>query len=252
MFDKKRCISNIYFLAKEQGKKIGDIEKQAGMSAGYISRINKDDNNTNPGVEFLTSVASELGVSLDALINYDFEALSPTQAYLVNFLEELIVRTQSRELKWRRESLQELNSVSLDEDGEPTHPLYSLAWRAEEPEYCSRFFADENFVQYDERCIPTGDGYNVAIGENATVYLMEIMREPYGADSSEIFVDTVYELYLVLGRKVEPLCNSVKYVGSPYATLLPRLYHKVAESYGKVNIKQDVKDVLDVFMNRTV
>lgn len=249
MFDKKRCISNIYFLAKDQGKKIGDIENKAGVSAGYISRINKDDNNTNPGIEFLTSVADELGVSLDALISDEFEALSPTQTYLVNFLERLIKLTQSHEIKWNRESESELASVSVDEEGNPEHPLYSFAWRAEETQYHSRFCMGEDFTQSDDRYAPAGDGYNVYVGDNASVYLMKVKREPWGPDDD--IEDPFYELYLVQGKNVEPLCYSRGSVTSPYAALLPKLYQKVADAYGKVDIKQNAKDIIDAFMSRT-
>jgi transcriptional regulator with XRE-family HTH domain len=250
MFDKKRCISNIYFLAKDQGKKIGDIENKAGVSAGYISRINKDDNNTNPGIEFLTSVADELGVSLDALISDEFEALSPTQTYLVNFLERLIKLTQSHEIKWNRESERELDRVSMDEEGEPDHPLYALAWGADEPEYCSRFFTGADFSQCDDRYIPVGDGYNFSVGDDASVYLMKVRRDLYDPEI-EFDVEPFYELYLVQGKKVEPLCCSTRPVGAPYATLLPKLYQNVADSYGKVDINQNAKDIIDAFMSRT-
>lgn len=251
MFDKKQCISNIYFLAKDQGKKIGDIEKQAGVSAGYISRINKDDNNTNPGIEFLSSVASELGVSIETLINYDLSELSPTQLYFVNFIERLAWQTQCYQLKWNKETVYDLKSVGVDANGDPEHPLFSIPWREDEPIYCSRFFSDEDFLGWDERCIPIDDGYNVSVGENATVYLMKILRPEYEDEDGKPAGDTIYELYLVHDKKVEPLCNSLRQCGSPYAKLLPDLYEKVKEAYDKVNIRQDVKDVIDAFMSRT-
>lgn len=54
MFDKRLFISNIYQLAKERSVKIGDLEKKAGVSVGYLSRINKEDSNTVPTIDFVT------------------------------------------------------------------------------------------------------------------------------------------------------------------------------------------------------
>ena len=64
-FDKSKCLGNIYHLVKERGLKIGDLEDQAGVSIGYLSRLNKDDNKSTPGIEFLLAVAQVLNVSLD-------------------------------------------------------------------------------------------------------------------------------------------------------------------------------------------
>ena len=43
MYDKARCLNNIYALAKERGIKIGDLEESAGVSKGYLSRVAKPD-----------------------------------------------------------------------------------------------------------------------------------------------------------------------------------------------------------------
>ena len=43
MYDKARCLNNIYALAKERGIKIGDLEESAGVSRGYLSRVAKPD-----------------------------------------------------------------------------------------------------------------------------------------------------------------------------------------------------------------
>ena len=41
-FNKQLMLDNISFLLKEFGKKIGELEAEAGVSPGYISRISKD------------------------------------------------------------------------------------------------------------------------------------------------------------------------------------------------------------------
>ena len=103
-FNKMLCLSNIYHLAKSKNIKIGDLESAAGVSAGYISRLNKADTKTSPSIEMLAVVADMLGVSLDALLYHDYESLTPTEKYVVDFLEKLRSKTHSNEEIWRRET----------------------------------------------------------------------------------------------------------------------------------------------------
>ena len=41
MFDKIKLLQNIRFLALQKGVKIGELESEAGVSVGYISRMLK-------------------------------------------------------------------------------------------------------------------------------------------------------------------------------------------------------------------
>ena len=53
-FDKKLCLKNIRDLLKDKPEvKIGQIEKDAGVSAGYMSRLEKPDNNAEPSMNFI-------------------------------------------------------------------------------------------------------------------------------------------------------------------------------------------------------
>lgn len=254
MFDKKRCIGNIYFLAKDQGKKIGDIEKRAGVSAGYISRLNKEESNTNPGIEFLAAMATDLGVSLDALINYDFEAITPTESYIIKFVERLLGQTEYYEMDWKRDLERDLKDVECDMNGNPKHPLFVIAEhggvqgksRSETYvgiEYCSHFLVEETVAI-------AGDGYHTVMPEGSMLYLMKLQVEsddqdmPYGSED-------IYELYLVENGNVEPLCHSGKYMDTPFAPVLQNLYQAVVESGKHAKIKPEVRSILDAFMRQT-
>ena len=94
-FDKNRCLNNIYFLVKEKNLKIGDLEAGAGVSIGYISRLNKDDSKATPSIEFLVSVADKLDVTIDALIQYDYTTPTASERYVMDFLDRLIQKTAS-------------------------------------------------------------------------------------------------------------------------------------------------------------
>ena len=86
MFEKAVCIDNIYALAKDKGLKIGDMEEKAGASKGYLSRLNKEGNTAVPPIDFLNSIADQLGVSLDFLVNYKKDQLTEGEDFLLKFL----------------------------------------------------------------------------------------------------------------------------------------------------------------------
>ena len=58
---------HIYEYAKRKGKKIGEVEKDAQVSPGYISRLRKDPE-IIPSFGTVISIAAALGVSIDALV----------------------------------------------------------------------------------------------------------------------------------------------------------------------------------------
>ena len=89
-FDKKRCMSAIYAIAKEKGVKIGDLEKEANVSTGYLSKLNKEENTSSPSIELLLAVARVLGVTIDMLIYSEYEGLSSNERYMLKFLDKLI------------------------------------------------------------------------------------------------------------------------------------------------------------------
>ena len=99
-YNRSRMIQNIYSIAKTKGKKIGDIETAAGVSAGYISRLAKDDSKGAFTVDFLASIAEQLGVTLDVLAFTDDGQLTENEAGMLTFLDRLTVDTEKYELEW--------------------------------------------------------------------------------------------------------------------------------------------------------
>lgn len=84
-FNSRLIFDNISYLIKEQGKKVGEVETQAGVSAGYISRNSKD-SNSKPGIDFLFRVSEILNTSIDTIMKIPLSELTPTERYLVSFL----------------------------------------------------------------------------------------------------------------------------------------------------------------------
>ena len=123
-FNKSVCFSNIRELLKDNNDvKIGQIEKDAGIRLGYMSRLEKEDNTAEPSVEFIVTAAKLLNVSVDTLISFDIAGLTPTEKYLINFVEKLKVDTTADKLNWNVTSKNEMDRYETDVNGESLHPL---------------------------------------------------------------------------------------------------------------------------------
>lgn len=235
-FDKRICLSNIYALARERNIKIGDLEKDGGMSAGYLSRLSKDDNNSIPSIEFIAAVAEQLGVSIDALISRDFTQITPTESYLLKFLEKLVSDTDSDKLYWTKQTAQYLNTMEADEyGGSLDHPLFFIDWeRGEtEPQYWSRFDGERKVED---------DCFVLQMTGHESLYLM---------CTTDSIGSSAYELYLVQRGAVHPLCqskDSTKLFSDPLNTL----YFSAAESCKHPKLNPTVTSVIDKFMSNSL
>ena len=132
-FNIQIMLDNIYFLLEKSGKKIGELEGEAGVSAGYISRISKD-GNTKPGIEFIMKVADSFNVCLDTLLKVELAKMTPTERYLAFFFEKLIKDTLEDKLDWDKESADQLNRLESDINGYSDHPLFNYETFFEEDE----------------------------------------------------------------------------------------------------------------------
>ena len=102
-FNKTIIFDNIAFMLKESGKKIGELETEAGVSLGYISRMSKE-GNAKPGIDFIMKTAEALNVSVDTLLRVDLSSLTATEKYLISFLEKLVKDTFDDKLDWQTET----------------------------------------------------------------------------------------------------------------------------------------------------
>ena len=86
----KRFVFQIFgnYYVKNPDVKIGQIEKEAGIRLGYMSRLEKDGNTSEPSMEFVVTAAKLLKVSVDTLISVDLTGLTPTEQYITSFFDK--------------------------------------------------------------------------------------------------------------------------------------------------------------------
>ena len=123
-YSKKRFTDNVYALAKKRKMKIGDLEKNCHVSSGYLARLRQDEKNTAPGADFLMNVASQLSVSVDSLLSFDFTEATDPELKILNYVEKLLHETEAGKLVWRVDRSGSSASVPVKSDGTSAHPLF--------------------------------------------------------------------------------------------------------------------------------
>ncbi len=245
MFDKPGCIETIYYLAKEKGLKIGDLEEKAGVSKGYLSRINKEGNTSIPSIELLCSIAEQLGVSVDYLVNY--RAFEPTEgeAFLMKFLDKVLHRTVCGKLEWQCEN----ESVVHEDSASPVdNPLVSIV-----DGYSAEFDVLYKTHQFNSRfgnAVLIGNTYHTDMpGSGAKIYIMKVHYLEKTEDGSTGHTFPMYEIYLV-GKEIIPLCSSY-YVrtGIPLMDKITELYKTIETSTSRIGITNDSKKLMEYFMS---
>ena len=245
-FNKKLMLDNIMFMLRELGKKIGELETEAGVSPGYISRTSKD-SNAKPGIDFIVRVADALNTSVDTLLSVDLAGLTPTERYLIAFIQKLKDDTISDKLDWVRESADSLNRLDCDCNGWVPHPLFSYETfyeqtECEYPEEVSRaVFVSHSF---DCHTAIVGDCFNLRMKNGAILYLMKISKSVHRAGDHEAYAT---ELWMYKPQVGVQFLSSTK-SRPDLAIKVDDLYWTVKEFAKHPKIKRDLRETIDAFM----
>lgn len=247
MFEQKRCLSNIYYLARLQKKRIGDIEKAAGVSTGYISRLNREDNTSVPSVEFLEGVANVFGVTLDALINYDLSELTPTEQYIMTFLEKLTSDTQADKLNWEKESANSLNRLTFY-NGYTGHPLFSKEtfYRQSECEYPDEVtevvFVSDSFGPNTRIA---GDCFKLKMKNDSVLYVMNICKDVYRTTDPNSHAK---EIWINVPQNGGAQFVAKNTIDDNIGNLIDILYQTISEDMKHPKVAPGVRHIIDAFM----
>lgn len=247
-FDKSICFSNIRLLLKQNSDvKIGQIEKDAGVRLGYMARLEKPENTSEPSIEFVVTAAKFLGVGLDTLLLVDLSGLTPTEQYLVSFIDKLKKDTISDKLDWNKESANSLNRMESDINGYVQHGLFSSETFYEQseggyPEEVSRVvFVSETF---GPETYINGDCYNLRLKNGSNLYLMDICRSAQRVGDGVAYAKEAWMYTPNVGKQF--LFSDRD--GSALAPLVETLFEIVSERNKRPRIKKEIKYVIDAFM----
>lgn len=249
MFNKQNCIQRIYDISKERGIKIGDLEKNAGVSAGYLSRINKDGNTSTLSVDLLVSIADQLKVSVEMLI-LDMSGIGEGEQYISRFIDKLIQKTKTSSLEWQKQTLAEMRKYEYTDASYPL-PFFDrcegykeFEGKTYDVEYVTRFY-DEGNTFVNGACYWTTFGW-----ESATVYITSITH------TEDVYIDGMfpdvrssdaYEVYIDNGKLI-PLCNT-QFLNEAVSQQVEALYEIITNTQSKIGVTAEVRKLIDNFMD---
>lgn len=232
-FDKTLLGKNIKFLVTQKGIKVGDIETEAGVSAGYLSRLaNEDNKNSFPIMDLIFLISKKFDVSINTLLSVDFSNLTPNEILLSHFFDKLSKDTADNSLVWELESKEKLESYKHSGD----HPLF---YRCDSKEKCSDFYYHSAF---ESNSVIMGDSYKVVVG-NKWLYMMTVQKNgDFGTGFELYFISVNYQGY----TKIEPIC--MVYPESELYEQLNDLRNAADESSRHVKLSDSVRSTINEYL----
>ncbi len=249
MFDKKRCVDNIYALAKEKGLKIGDIEEKAGVSKGYLSRINKEDSTSIPTIDLLASIADQLGVGIDYLVNFPRDTLTPNEQFVFQFVDRLSRRTTAGKMDWIVESS---SALTAENDSAVDNPLITIM-----PDYSEEFNTQYDTHVYTSKiysdlAVVTDSCYHTELPDGLSEVYLNAVKYRYSTTSGGGYVsyewtDRIIEVYIIRNG-IRPVCSTY-FLRDELKKAVNDLYTAVSSSPSHIGLGQTTKDIMKSFLD---
>ena len=232
ILSKEQIVENIHYICTNKKIKIGTLEKECGVSPGYLSRIyNSKTKDGYPNVEFLYKVSKYLKVPLDFILSVDYDnpnIPSECDEDYFRFVEKLIRQTATKEVIWERIDSNrwldenDKNYIDLEEDME----LELLVQEFElEPEKYGKVDVVFRLYFKDNHCL------FIIKTESGPVYMKYIGRTK-GDDPIAHLIITI-------------ACNE-DYIQKKFEELLSQLYDMVVRKTSRFKVsKRFIKFIFD-------
>ena len=242
-FKRAQFLKNFRIYLGKGNVKIGDIEREAGVTAGYVSRLESGKISADPSVEFVLTAAKMLGLSVEQLVNEVYAELSPTEEYISRVLSNMIEDTKQDVLVWNTETEWELLGLEADCQGDTGHPLFTAAFSEDNNGYhMDGTKYNSRFTRMDGT-MPAGCFYHTTLpSTKSKIYLTKIREDVFGRDN------VVLEMYMVDEHDhVKPVCADDKccdHIKNKMGTL----YKEIEMAASHLHIDDSVRNVFDMYM----
>lgn len=94
-------LANVDYLRKQNGEKVGELEKAVEVSTGYFARLSKNPK-MMPGAEVLIKIALHYGVSIDCLLLHNYSTYTEEEKILSDYIEKILSWTMDGWIKWEK------------------------------------------------------------------------------------------------------------------------------------------------------
>ena len=284
-FNRQKVINNLMALIQNSGMKVGDAERSLGVSAGYLSRLSKKENDSALSAEFIWKISQLFGVSVDTLVREDINEEDKMIGYMRKFITKLATKTAGGELTWTPITVSQINNMLM---GNSTVHFPVAYYRgANYPREKPQVSGDPVQIDYALSCygemkVVSAAYGGIMVNPQGTVYYTSIGDGPKAQDiylayyctDGEAGCEEFFELMLVdpeheaewwegqdnvehfypttgkadIPSYVEEICNTYVSAWQPIENDMRNLYRVVKGHEHDIQISNNVKTAIDGFM----
>ena len=244
VFDRNLCLMNIRTLLRKSDVKIGQIETQADVRIGYLSRLERPGCTTEPSIQFVATAAKMLNVTVDELMYAQITDLSEDEQTVKDFLSDLLKDTIDRNIHWNKLSSDILGKPhKAYEDPNAFHPMLTADpsdFDSDGTPNTTKFISDF----YPESKIRAKDGtYYAHIDEiSAEIYIVWCTAV---VDDKYIPGQTFFEIYLIDGdQKRNTICTTVN-AAPQIISAVGDLYKAAVSNSSQVYLNDNTKSLIN-------
>ena len=266
-FDRQKFLANIRALIRQRGMKIGELESNVDLSAGYLSRLERDDNKAIPSVDVVWKIANELGVNIELLIEGNFDHSTENIEYIRRFVQSLFDRTVGGELEWSSNNIGSINRalegkeecaiVEHAPDGEYFEPssgdMYQYGVDTGS-QMRSRLFRIRSLTRPTSEVIAADSCFHVQIGNNQVLHLFKFTEVMFDDDpdlggtlQAIDYYELAIEEIIYDHEELSPVCNTLWNTASLKPDI-EKLYQELKEHEYDLRIDKRVRGIIDAFM----
>lgn len=244
-FDRTKLMTNITALIKEKGIRIGELEKKVGISAGYISKMTKAENESMPGIDLIFRLAQELEVSVEALVCGDFNKSNDNLLLLMRFLHSLVEDINIHRDEWRQ--FTDYKALRTEYDF-PELPMMAGTFEMNMEEKDSPFRYVSGF-RLDANLTVTNDNFYSFVSSIGPLLLFKLDNHLPEGDKTE------FELYAInmgnFDESVIPICSSLDGDGE-LAPYLMDLYNCLLRHSKDIQISEETRIIINEYLRSRV
>lgn len=240
-FDRTKLMTNITALIKEKGLRIGELENKVGISAGYISKMTKAENESMPGIDLIFKLAQELEVSMEALICGDFNKSNDNLLFLIQFLHSLIEDINIHRDEWRQFTDYQMIREEYDF---PALPMLTgtLEVNIEKKNSAFRYVSE---FRRDANLTVTKDNFYAFVSGIGPLVLFKLENHLPEGRKTEL------ELYAInmdsSDEQVIPMCSSLDSDGE-IAPYLMDLYNCLLRHSKDIQISEETRSLINGYL----
>jgi len=242
--DREKLLNNLQYRMGSMGYTATTLEAEIGVYNGYISRM-KSDPQKLPALDIAYKMAQALDVSVDWLIEGSAAPEDKDSVYLRRFLRRLFEMTSNREMRWTSYAYHEINETIRCKQMPMNYPFLRRRGAQKEAPVCIHSLA---LPEYDVYL--TDNAWVAPLEKTRWVWILPLHGTLEEADAACDWIEMILQ---DRQNQAEPalICSSVMPGGDFLEPVLKELMDEIQVRAGDLVLDQDVKKVLDSFMERT-